>query len=162
MSESILLKITGEVERPAEFSFADLARVDAAHQVVDVSRIDPGRQGDAVSLEGLLSQVGCKASAQYLGLHASSDDFHASIPLAAVRERSLLIYRHDGRPLSAEVGGPVRFYIRDFAACHADEVDECANVKFVDHIELTAARGFDNRPDDDEEHEALHRNEDQA
>jgi DMSO/TMAO reductase YedYZ molybdopterin-dependent catalytic subunit len=162
MSESVLLKITGEVERPAEFTFADLAKVDAAYQVVDVSRIDPCRQGDAVALEGLLSRVGCKTSARYLGLHASSDDYHASIPLSVVREQSLLIYRHEGRPLSAGVGGPVRFYIRDSAACHTDEVDECANVKFVDHIELTAARGVDNRPDDDEEHEALHRGEDEA
>ncbi len=162
MSESVLLKITGEVLQPAEFTFADLAEIDAAHQLVDVSRIDPRRQGDAVALEGLLSRVGCKTSAQYLGLHASSDDFHASIPLAAVRERSLLIYRHEGRPLSVSIGGPVRFYIRDSAACKTDEIDECANVKFVDHIELTAERGLDNRPDDDEEHEALHRGEQDA
>ena len=52
---------------------------------------------------------------------------------------------------------PARFFIPDHAACHTDEVDECANVKFVDHIELTVGKGFDNRPEDDEEHERLHR-----
>ena len=57
----------------------------------------------------------------------------------------------------AKVGGPVRFFIPDHAACHVAEVDECANVKFVDRIELTHGRGFDNRPTEEEEHVELHR-----
>ena len=43
------------------------------------------------------------------------------------------------------------------AAC--DDIDECANVKFLDHIEFTAERGFDNRPEDEDEHAALHERE---
>jgi hypothetical protein len=34
-----------------------------------------------------------------------------------------------------------------------------ANVKFVDRIELTADKGFDNRPHDGAEHAALHARE---
>ena len=90
-------------------------------------------------------------------MHSSTDNFHASIPLAPVRERSLLIYQLNGQPLQPQAGGPVRFLILDHAACHTDEIDECANVKFVDHIELTVAKGFDNRPEDDDAHEQLHR-----
>ena len=95
-------------------------------------------------------------------LHASHDDFHASVPLSTVRDRGLFIYEIDGEPLELAAGGPVRFYIPDHAACHSAEVDECANVKFVDRVELTAGKGFDNRPQDDEEHEALHREEPKA
>jgi hypothetical protein len=50
----------------------------------------------------------------------------------------------------------VRFLIPDYAACHTDEIDECANVKFVDRIELTTEKGFDNRPHDGAAHAALH------
>ena len=85
----------------------------------------------------------------YLTLHSAADDFHASIPLAAVRDRRCLIYRLDGAPLPAKAGGPVRFLIPDHAACHTAEIDECANVKFVDHIELSVERGHDNRPQDE-------------
>jgi hypothetical protein len=46
--------------------------------------------------------------------------------------------------------------IRDPAACHTDELDDCANVKFVDRIELTAGKGRDTRPEDEQEHAALH------
>src|SRR5919106_108212 len=91
-------------------------------------------------------------SATYLTLHASADDFHASVPLDTVRQRGLLIYEVDGQPVPLSAGGPFRFYIPDFAACHSAEVDECANVKFVDRIELSSDKGFDNRPEDEKQH----------
>ena len=62
----------------------------------------------------------------------------------------------EGKPLPQAKGGPLRFYIPDYASCNTDEIDECANVKFVDHIEITKKRGFDNRPEDEEEHAKLH------
>ena len=153
---NILLKITGLVEREMSLTFDDLSGVDAEQQIADMSEIDPKRKGGAVRLAGLLALAGLKAEAAYLGLHASKDDFHASVPLEAVRERGLVIYRINDGPLDEAAGGPVRFYIPDFAACHTAEVDECANVKFVDWIELTSEKGFDNRPHDGKEHEALH------
>ena len=114
-----------------------------------------------MTLDGLLQLVGVKPSARYLGLHATQDDFHASIPLEAVRQRAFFIYRLAGQALANDQGGPVRFFIPDFAECHTEEVDECANVKFVDHVELTREKGFDNRPEDDQEHARLHQQEDQ-
>jgi hypothetical protein len=103
-----------------------------------------------------LALVEVKPTAKYLTLHAAADDFHASVPLEAVRERGILIYEIDGRELPVSAGGPVRFYIPDYAACRSAEVDECANVKFVDRLELSAQMGRDNRPHDEKEHEALH------
>ncbi|MEX0714818.1 MAG: molybdopterin-dependent oxidoreductase [Pirellulales bacterium] len=160
MSDGTLLTINGEVERPLALSFEDLQGIDPQYQVSDVSRLDAKRAGQAVTLAGLLALAGARPAAEYLTLHSSTDNFHASIPLAAVRDRALLIYRLDRAPLGAKAGGPIRFLIPDFAACHTAEVDECANVKFVDHIELSRERGFDNRPSEDEEHEALHRRQD--
>ncbi|MEX0979287.1 MAG: molybdopterin-dependent oxidoreductase [Pirellulales bacterium] len=153
------LTIDGDVESPARLSFAELAAIDAAFQVADVSRIDPKRAGDAVQLAGLLALVRPKPSARYLTLHASKDDFHASIPLEAVRERAILIYRLSGQPLPQQAGGPLRFFIPDFAACHTTEIDECANVKFVDRLEFSAPPGLDNRPHDEKEHSELHERE---
>jgi hypothetical protein len=73
-----------------------------------------------------------------------------------VRDRAVLIYRLDGRPLAESAGGPLRFFIPDFAACHTSEIDECANVKYVDRLEFSANPGLDNRPHDAQEHAALH------
>jgi len=152
-----VLTIDGEVETALSLAFADLAAVAEAFQVRDVSRIDPKRAGDAVRLEGLLAAAGVKAEARWLTLHAGADDFHASIPLEAVRERAIVLYRLAEGPLPQKAGGPFRFFIPDFAACHTHDVDECANVKFVDRIELSRERGHDNRPQEEREHAELHR-----
>lgn len=162
MPDQPILKISGELATPCQLRFADLEALPPEEQILDVSRIDAKRQGDAVTLEGLLRLVGVKPTAKYLGLHSLTDNFHASIPLDPVRGRAFLIYRLQGQPLTIKNGGPFRFYIPDFAACHTHEIDECANVKFVDHIELTAELGFDNRPHDGQEHAELHQRQSDA
>lgn len=159
MSDSAFLKIDGDIDRPTQFTRAELAGVAAPFQISDVSQFDPKRRGRAVRLAGLLEQVGVRDTAKWLTLHSSADDFHASVPLAAVRDRALLIYELDGAALPAGAGGPFRFLIPDFAACHTADVDECANVKFVDRIELSRERGHDNRPADERQHAALHERE---
>jgi DMSO/TMAO reductase YedYZ molybdopterin-dependent catalytic subunit len=155
MSE-IVLRIDGEVSQPLTLTFDDLAAIPPALQVADVSRYHPKRQGDAVTLEALLAKAQPRPAASYLTVHATADDFHASVPLEAVRGEGLVVYRLAGGPLPVKNGGPIRFLIRNPAACHTDELDDCANVKFVDRIELTAGKGRDNRPHDDAEHEKLH------
>ena len=50
MAKQALVKIDGEVERPVELTFDDLARIAAQHQITDVSQYDPQRTGDAVTL----------------------------------------------------------------------------------------------------------------
>ncbi len=158
----VTLKISGAVKHPVHLSYDNLAAIPESHQICDVSRIDPKRRGGAVKLAALLTLVEPASNAAWLGLHAKADDFHASIPLADVREKAILIYSLEGEPLPSKAGGPFRFFIPDHKACKTHEIDECANVKFVDHIELTVDRGFDNRPHDEAEHEALHERERQA
>jgi DMSO/TMAO reductase YedYZ molybdopterin-dependent catalytic subunit len=151
------LVIEGDVEAPASLTFDALSKLPESFQVRDVDRLDAKSQGDAVKFSALLALVRPRAGVRYLTLHASNDDFHASIPLDRVCDRAILIYRLNGQPLPQSAGGPLRFYIPDFAACRTAEIDECANVKFVDRIELSAERGHDNRPQDEKQHAAIHK-----
>ncbi len=159
MGDEVLLTVDGEVDRCIRLSYTDLEQIGEPSQVRDVSRIDASRRGDAVTLDSVLALAGPKPSGDYLTLHASADDFHASIPLEVVRREALLVYRLDGAPLPSNKGGPVRLLIPESAACHTAEVDDCANVKFVDRIEITRGRGEDTRPTTDDEHEEVHRRE---
>lgn len=151
------LLLTGSVANPLSLSAADLAALPAAAQIADVSRLDPKRAGRAVKLSALLELAQPNADAQYLTLHADRDDFHASLPLAAIRDRAVVIYELNAAPLPEKAGGPYRFLIPDHAACHTAEIDDCANVKYVARLELSATRGHDNRPLEDQAHEELHR-----
>ena len=141
----VILKVSGEVVNPRTFSVGDLAGLEEQYQIRDVRKVESTRAGEAIWLEGILNAVGVNSSARFLGLHSSWDNFHASIPLEEVRGRGLVIYRLNGLPLAREKGGPVRFFIPGHASCNQAELDACANVKFVDHIELTAEKGVDTR-----------------
>jgi DMSO/TMAO reductase YedYZ molybdopterin-dependent catalytic subunit len=156
MPENSFLIVDGAVEHPLELGFDDLRSLPEAHQVADVSRFHPKRQGDGVALEALLERVRPRPEANYLTLHADRDDFHVSVPLQAIRAEGIVVYHRGGSPLGAEQGGPIRFLIRDPAACYTDELDDCANVKYLSRIELTVRKGRDTRPQTDEEHAKLH------
>lgn len=163
MDNTPILKLDGAVERPLELTFADLAGLPESAQVSDISRFHPQRQGDGVVLEVLLEQVRPRPEANYLTLHADRDDFHVSVPLQAVRGEGIVVYRLGDQPLGLDHGGPIRFLIKDPAACHTDELDDCANVKYLSRIELTVRKGRDTRPADEAAHTALHKaQEDQA
>lgn len=156
---AIVLRVDGEVKHPLALTVADLSRLPEHEQVKDVSRFHPTRKGDGVTLQALLKLADPKDGATYLTLHATADNFAASVPLDAVRSEGIVVYQLDGQSLPVKNGGPIRFLIKDPAACHTDELDDCANVKFVDRIELTAGRGRDTRPHDEAEHEKLHEHE---
>jgi DMSO/TMAO reductase YedYZ molybdopterin-dependent catalytic subunit len=162
MSGPVLLNVDGAVERPLALTHADLRAFPESEQVADVSRFHPSRRGDGVHLEALLRLAGPTAEANYLTLHAGRDDFHVSVPLEAVRGEGIVVYRLGDQPLGVADGGPIRFLIRDPKACHTDELDDCANVKYLDRIELAVRKGRDTRPSDDAAHAALHANEHQA
>jgi DMSO/TMAO reductase YedYZ molybdopterin-dependent catalytic subunit len=155
------LRISGLVQTELQLTAKQLAiDVDAAFQVADIAALLPKRTGAAVQLQGLLELCKPSPEATHIGLHGSLDDFHASIPLAAVCDRGLIVHHLEGAILSVDQGGPFRFFIPDHAACQMDEIDECANVKFLDHIEFTAGKGHDNRPQDEQQHTALHAEQD--
>lgn len=159
MTNEIVLRIEGEVHVPLALTIADLLAIDAPHQVRDVSRFHPSRKGDGVTLEALLAQARPKPGADFLTLHANRDDFHVSVPLDAVRAEGIVVFRIGDEPLRPDQGGPIRFLIRDPAACHTDELDDCANIKYLDVIELTTGRGRDTRPADESAHALLHKSD---
>lgn len=151
-----VLVVDGEVEQAARLSLDDLRALPAAAQIPDISRFHPQRRGTGVHLEAVLALVQPRAAATYLTLHAPADNFAASIPLAGIAGEGILVYALEGEPLPARQGGPFRFLIRNPAACHTAELDDCANVKFVERLELTAGKGRDTRPATEAEHAHLH------
>ncbi|MBT6157793.1 MAG: molybdopterin-dependent oxidoreductase [Planctomycetaceae bacterium] len=145
MSDSVLVRVEGQVEQPLELSQADFSAFAEEEQVRDVSQIDARRKGDGVTLESVLQRVRPRSSATHLTMSSSLDGFSASVPLDAVRERGVLVYQIENRALKAEEGGPIRFIISNSAACRTDDLDDCANVKNVDRVELSEGKGPDTR-----------------
>lgn len=142
--DSSVLRIDGEVQTPGDFGFADMTVLP--DQIADVAMLMPGRRGAAIRLRTLLETTGLSPRATHLTLHATGGDYAASVPLDAVIDRAILVYRVGDVPLPINQGGPVRFFIPDVEACGMGEVDACANVKYLGRIEVTHGPGRDTRP----------------
>ena len=138
------LTVLGEVRAPRSFSRAELARLPG--QIPDLEARIPGRKGRAVELRAILDAVGVEPRATHITVSASDGAFHASVPLAAVTE-AVIAYGLDDAPLPAAMGGPLRFFIPNASQCDvASGVNECANVKRLAALQLTAGPGTDTRP----------------
>lgn len=152
-----LLTIDGLVQNPQSWSFADLQALTDDIRIPDVSQIVPDKAGVGLTLKGVLDLVQPTQNDFWITFHASRDDFASSIPAdPTVIETGVILYELEGGELAVEKGGPTRFMIPNPAACQTAELDECANVKFLDRIEITATKGRDTRPTNEEEHAALH------
>ena len=139
-----VLEVTGEVQRPSSFTFEAMTRL--AGQVEDIAALVPGRSGGGVRLGALLEAVKPRPGAAYLTVESADGGFSASVPLSAVVDSGVVLYRLGAQPLPAQQGGPFRFLITDAQTCATGGVDLCANVKFVGRILLSLEAGRDTRP----------------
>jgi len=147
------LSVCGEVLAPLELEYDALAALP--DQVDDISSEVPGREGGGVRLRAVLARAGLKPNATHVTCESSDGKFSASVPLSAVRD-AIVAYRLGDTPLPETKGGPVRFFIPEAAACASDEIDQCANVKFLGRLRVTRGAGDDTRPTNPQEHAELH------
>jgi 2-dehydropantoate 2-reductase len=139
MSLTPVLIIEGLVQQRLSLTFTDLSNYPAEAQIPDVSQLVPKREGQALKLSAVLATAQPSPKVKYITLHSADGSFAASIALAEIRDRALLVYQKDGAALPDSLGGPIRFLIPEFD-------DPCANVRGLGRIELTASPGRDTRP----------------
>jgi DMSO/TMAO reductase YedYZ molybdopterin-dependent catalytic subunit len=129
------LRITGLVDSPLKLNWKEfnaLPRIQSTsdfHCVTRWSRFD--NHWDGVSFRELLASVHPKAQAAYVLVHAEQG-FTANVPLADLdRDEVLLATHHDGEPLTAEHGYPLRLIVPHLYAWKS--VKWLRGLEFLDH-----------------------------
>ncbi len=129
------LRVFGLVERPyvltlAEFQALPRVKVFADfHCVTAWSRL--GNLWEGVSTRVLLERAGVLPEARFVVCHAYDRGWTTNLPLGEfVAEDALLADTHDGQPISADHGGPVRGMVPRLYAWKS--------AKWVAAIELTS------------------------
>ncbi len=107
------LEIAGLVERPQQLDWAVFRALPRRkvyadfHCVTRWSRLDNVWEG--VATRDVLALAGVLPAARYVVLHGYDDGFTTNLPLDEfLAEDALLADTHDGLPLSADHGAPVR------------------------------------------------------
>jgi DMSO/TMAO reductase YedYZ molybdopterin-dependent catalytic subunit len=133
-------RVYGQVEAPLRWPWAEFSALPKVkrhsdfHCVTRWSRFDNDWEG--VAFREVLSRVKLKAGANYVLVHAEQG-YTANVPLADLdREEVLFATHHDGEPLSADHGYPLRLIVPHLYAWKS--------VKWVRGIEFLArdAPGF--------------------
>jgi DMSO/TMAO reductase YedYZ molybdopterin-dependent catalytic subunit len=127
-------QISGLVEKPVRLSWEEFNKLPQTEEVADFhcvtrwSRFDNHWQG--VPIAEVLKLVKLSPDARFVLVHAEAG-YSANLPLADfARPNSLFAFRHDGEPLTAEHGYPVRLIVPHLYAWKS--------VKWVRGIELLA------------------------
>lgn len=109
------LSVFGEVERPLELGWDELMALPQLELVCDIhcvtgwSRLESRFTG--IPLTEIARRAIPRASATHVLVHAP-DGWTSNLPAAdLVREDVLLAHAHDGEPLPAEHGGPLRLVV---------------------------------------------------
>ncbi len=128
------LRVDGAVARPLTLTVEDLARL-ARGQMVEDFPCEEGwvvraQEWEGVPVRELLRAVGTLAEARYVSF--SAEGFSTALTLEEAQAlNALLAMRLNGEPLSPGHGGPCRLVVPG--------KDCFISVKWVDHIEVTAA-----------------------
>jgi DMSO/TMAO reductase YedYZ molybdopterin-dependent catalytic subunit len=129
------LRVYGWVDSPLKLGWKEfnalpkIQRTSDFHCVTRWSRCD--NHWDGVSFRELLARVHPKAEAKYVLVHAEQG-FTANVPLADLdREEVLLATHHDGEPLTAEHGYPLRLIVPHLYAWKS--VKWVRGLEFLDH-----------------------------
>jgi len=108
-------RVYGLVEQPVKFTWAEFNQLPKSkvhsdfHCVTRWSRFDNDWEG--VKFNDLLKQVRLKPDARHVLVHAEQG-YTANIPLADLQHDNVLFAtHHDGQPLTAEHGYPLRLIV---------------------------------------------------
>ncbi|KQQ43869.1 sulfite oxidase-like oxidoreductase [Nocardioides sp. Leaf307] len=109
------LTVDGEVERSTTWSWDELRALPGSTYDGDIHCVTTwsmlGTSFTGVSVDALLDAAGPTTSATHVMAHATTG-YTTNLPLADLRGgRAWVVWEHEGRPLPAEHGGPVRLLV---------------------------------------------------
>ena len=152
LTDNWRLEIFGLVERPVSFSweeFRALPRVKVFsdfHCVTHWSRL--GNLWEGVSVREIVNRAGLKPEAKFIVATGYDNGWTTNLPLTDfMSEDALFVDTHDGQPLSADHGGPVRLVVPLLYAWKSAKWIKSVELTTDDHPGLWEKAGYHNHGD---------------
>ena len=146
------LEIIGLVERPIHFGLEEFKQLPRTrvfadfHCVTRWSRL--GNLWEGVATQHVARQAGVRPEARFVVLHGCDRGWTTNLPLADfLGPDALLADTHDGQPLSADHGGPVRAIIPQLYAWKSAKWLRAIEFSDVDRPGYWEQAGYHNHGD---------------
>jgi DMSO/TMAO reductase YedYZ molybdopterin-dependent catalytic subunit len=147
--DSFRFKIFGAVERPFEWTWAELRALPSInitsdfHCVTTWSKFDNVWQG--VAFSEVYRRCGAKPSARYCMIHGS-DGYYTNVSLEWLKDSDVLFaWSHDGEALAPEHGGPLRLVVPKLYAWKSAKWVSALEFIETDRRGFWEERGYHNR-----------------
>ncbi len=132
--ESWTLRVDGLVDQPTTWTWDTVQQLPRSSYRGDIHCVTTWSKFDVVfagvSVDSLLAAAGPQAEAGFVIAH-SSTGYTTNLPLADVTDgKAWVVWEYDGRPLTAEHGGPVRLLV--------PHLYFWKSAKWISRLELTA------------------------
>ncbi|MCW2735525.1 sulfite oxidase-like oxidoreductase [Nocardioides sp.] len=132
--ESWTLRVDGLVDRPTTWTWDEVQQLPRSSYSGDIHCVTTWSKFDVVfagvSVDSLLAAAAPQAEAGFVMAH-SSTGYTTNLPLADVTGgKAWVVWEYDGRPLTAEHGGPVRLLV--------PHLYFWKSAKWISRLELTA------------------------
>lgn len=114
-SEKYRFKVWGEVENPIELTWDELQALPHTQLTSDIHCVTTwsryGNDWEGVSIREIVARVRPLPTAKFVMEH-SWTGYTTNVPIASLEDDDVLIaFKHDGEPITAEHGGPVRLIL---------------------------------------------------
>jgi len=132
--ESWTIGVDGLVERPTTWTWDEVQQLPRSSYSGDIHCVTTWSKFDVVfagvSVDDLLAVAGPQADAAFVMAH-SSTGYTTNLPLADITGgKAWVVWEFDGKPLTAEHGGPVRLLV--------PHLYFWKSAKWISRLELTA------------------------
>ena len=132
--ESWTIGVDGLVDRPTTWTWDDVQQLPGSSYSGDIHCVTTWSKFDVVfagvSVDTLLAAAGPQPEAAFVMAH-SSTGYTTNLPLADVTGgKAWVVWEFDGKPLTAEHGGPVRLLV--------PHLYFWKSAKWISRLELTA------------------------
>lgn len=150
-AETYRFRVWGEVENPFELTWPELQALPRAEETADFhcvttwSRYDNHWEG--IAIREIIARAKPKAATQFVVAH-SWTGYTTNMPFSDFNDDDVIIaFSHDGQPIAAEHGGPVRLIVPKLYAYKSAKWLSGLEFLTQDHPGFWEVRGYHNHAD---------------
>jgi sulfoxide reductase catalytic subunit YedY len=148
-SETWSFYVKGLVDKPLEFNWAQFLELKRKVQVSDFHCVTGWsvyhNTWEGVPLSALMEIAGVQSKGKYVKFYSGDGVYTDCLPLETAKGEDIMVaVLHDGKPISADLGGPVRLIVPKMFAYKSVKWLQGIELVEEEHFGYWEVRGYDN------------------